>query len=64
MFLTDAEIIELTGKQTPAAQRRALDKMGIRHFVRLDGRPKIVRAWLESNRPERQREVLCLEAIR
>lgn len=64
MFLTDAEIIELTGKRTPAAQRRALDKMGIRHFIRLDGRPKIVRAWIEGNSPEKKREVLCLEAIR
>lgn len=63
VFLTDAEIVELTGKGTPAAQRRALGRMGIRHFVRPDGRPKIPRAWIEENQSEKKREILCLDAV-
>ena len=36
------QIEQITGKTRPAAQRRALDRMGIRYFVRPDGRPVVV----------------------
>ena len=44
MFLSPDEIAELTGKQRPAAQIRALRSMGIRHHVRPDGHPVVLRA--------------------
>jgi len=42
-FLTPAELEQLTGKKQPAAQRRVLDKHGVRYFVRGDGRNVLVR---------------------
>ena len=41
-FLTPAELEQLTGKKQPAAQRRVLDKHGVRYFVRGDGRNVLV----------------------
>jgi hypothetical protein len=42
MFLTDRQLRDLTGRQRPGAQRRALTRMGIPHHVRPDGRPVVV----------------------
>ena len=50
MFLSPDELTELTGKQRPAAQIRALRSMGIRHHVRPDGRPVVLRADLADQR--------------
>ena len=40
-FLTDLELEQLTGKKQPAAQRRALERVGIHYIPRADlnGRP-------------------------
>ncbi|WP_079219369.1 DUF4224 domain-containing protein [Herbaspirillum robiniae] len=37
MFLTDQELIALTGKERPRAQQKALNQMGIPYRVRADG---------------------------
>lgn len=37
LFLSPAEVVELTGKRIPAAQARALNKMGVTHKRRADG---------------------------
>ena len=41
MFLTDAEIEDLTGYRQPARQARALDERGVRYFLRRDGRVRV-----------------------
>jgi len=41
-FLPREDIETLTGKRTGAAQRRALDRMGIPYHARPDGRPVVV----------------------
>lgn len=41
MFLTVAQLQELTGYVQPAAQVRWLQKNGLRHFVRADGHPRV-----------------------
>jgi len=41
MFLTDEEMIEMTGYRQPAAQIRFLQKWRIRHVVSRNGRPKV-----------------------
>lgn len=46
MFLTAAQLADLTGRVRPRAQRRALERMGIRHHVRPDGRPVVATAAL------------------
>lgn len=52
MILLSAEdLTALTGKQRPGAQRRALERMGIPHYVRPDGRP-VVTAGALDHRPE------------
>lgn len=64
LFLTDAEIYELTGKRMSSAQCRALDMMCVRYLKRPDGRPKIARAWVEGNNSQQQpRQVIALDAI-
>jgi hypothetical protein len=47
MFLTDAEVIELTHKSKRAAQVRALRQMGIDHKIRPDGTAAILRTHVE-----------------
>lgn len=65
LFLTDAELYELTGKRLPSAQCRALTLMGIRFVQRPDGKPKIPRAWIEGAQQQApRRPVLALEAIK
>ncbi len=48
-FLKPYELAELTGKKPnqKAAQVRALQAMGIRHWVRPDGKPVVLRSTLE-----------------
>lgn len=48
-FLTDLELEQLTGKKQPAAQRRALERVGIHYIPRADGRPVVQR---EDIRPQ------------
>lgn len=48
MFLTPDELAELTHKQRPAAQIRALRAMGVEHRVRPDGKPVVLRAHVEA----------------
>jgi uncharacterized protein DUF4224 len=47
LFLTGAELQELTGFTQPAAQLRWLRKWKIRHFVNAHGRPVVTRAAVE-----------------
>ena len=49
MILTAAELVDLTGKQRPSAQRRALDRMAINYLVRPDGRVIVTASALESS---------------
>lgn len=42
-FLTEPEIVDLTGKKQPAAQRRVLARNGLRFFVRGDGHNSVPR---------------------
>ena len=48
MFLTPDELVELTHRQRPAAQIRALRAMGVEHRVRPDGKPVVLRAHIEA----------------
>ena len=41
MFLTPAELAELTGREKPSAQIRALERQGIAHVVNAAGRPVV-----------------------
>lgn len=41
MFLTRDQLIELTGYKRAPEQRRELSRMGIRHWVRIDGKPVV-----------------------
>ena len=47
LTLTDAELVELTGKRRPSAQIRALRHMGIHHKRRGDGTLVVARAHFE-----------------
>jgi len=47
MLLTAADIEELTGRKRAAAQRRALDAMGIVYLVGPDGHPRVLRSLVE-----------------
>ncbi|WP_434779054.1 DUF4224 domain-containing protein [Neisseria sp. Ec49-e6-T10] len=38
--LTDEDIQEITGLEQPAAQCRALDKLGVKYSKRRDGKPR------------------------
>lgn len=44
MFLSDAELRELTGYQKPSAQKRWLEAQAIAFLVGGDGLPKVLRA--------------------
>jgi hypothetical protein len=54
-LLSEHELVQLTGRVRPAAQRRALARMGIRHWTRADGHTVVPRAAID--RPE-QTELL------
>jgi hypothetical protein len=47
IVLTKEELGELTGKERPSAQVRALGRMGIPHRTRPDGSPVVLRVHLE-----------------
>jgi hypothetical protein len=49
LCLTDTELSQLTGKQRPSAQKRALRFMGIDHKLRPDGSLVVLRAILDPN---------------
>lgn len=46
MFLTNAELEQLTGLHRPSAQIRFLRARRIRHVVNNAGHPIVARAWL------------------
>lgn len=48
MFLTPEELEDLTGLKQSAAQIRWLQKNGVEHYVRADGRVRVVRSRLEA----------------
>lgn len=43
MFLSSADLRELTGYVRPSAQRRWLTRAGIPHHIRADGKPVVTR---------------------
>ena len=47
MFLTFAELIELTGRRRRDAQAKALRYMGIAHKIRPDGSVAVLRAHVD-----------------
>ncbi len=49
MFLSQSDIVELTGYQKPALQRRWLAENNYSFDVRADGRPVVSRAHYESH---------------
>lgn len=49
LFLSAADLRELTGYTQGAAQIRWLRKNGIQHTVRADGKPRVVPAALSPN---------------
>lgn len=53
MFLTAAELVELTGKVRPGAQARALAQMGIPFLRRPNGAPVVTRTAVEGLLPAR-----------
>lgn len=53
MFLSGEQLIEVTGKKQPAAQRRALRLMRIPHRVRPDGKPLVAEADLLHSKPHK-----------
>lgn len=53
MFLTPAELAELTGYKIPAYQVRWLVRNGVRHWINRAGRPVVPRSAIDgSARPE------------
>lgn len=48
-FLSDDEIYSLTRKKKRGAQVRTLAQMGIRHTIRPDGSPVVIRQDLSDN---------------
>lgn len=42
VFLLDAEVLDMTGLRQPAAQVRWLKRNNVSHFVRADGRPRVL----------------------
>jgi hypothetical protein len=62
MFLTAAELLELTGYRRPSAQVRALRRMGVEHCIRPDGRPVVRADWREMR--QTRKAVLNVSAVR
>lgn len=61
MFLTAAQLEELTGYIQPAAQIRWLRKSGVAHYVRSDGKPRALKTW-KAIRDKEEDEHLHIEA--
>lgn len=49
MFLTPADLVELTGYTQPARQAAHLDRQGIRYSRRCDGQIRVT--WAQVNNP-------------
>src|SRR5690348_8585708 len=47
MWLTEPEIVDLTGRTRPSLQRSWLDSNGVAYFTSASGRPKVLRSTLE-----------------
>jgi hypothetical protein len=41
LFLSDEQLADLTGYARPSAQVRWLQRNGVTHYVRADGRPRV-----------------------
>jgi len=52
-FLSDRDIVDLTGFERPTEQRRSLDNHGILYVVRKDG--KLRTTWYNVNHPKHAR---------
>lgn len=52
MFLTDEQLADLTGLKQPAAQIRWLQRNGVDHYVRADGKPRVLMSALRRNAAE------------
>lgn len=50
MFLTDAELVELTAYRQPSKQVAQLRRMGIPFHINAAGHPKVARAVLEGGK--------------
>jgi hypothetical protein len=61
MFLTAAELADLTKRKLPRAQVRALRTMGIEHIIRPDGSPVVLRAHVEAMLGAPERPVVAAE---
>lgn len=48
LTLTPAELVDLTGKERPAAQKRALDFLGVPYRQRLDRSLAVLRSAAEA----------------
>lgn len=51
-LLTESDLEALTGYRRPSDQVRALQRMGIRHVIRPDGRPRVTWGMLEGRNSE------------
>ncbi len=51
MFLSAADLFRLTKRVKPSAQRRALDRLGIRYTLAADGEPLVRVDWLDGGSP-------------
>lgn len=61
-LLTEADLVELTGVRQGAAQVRFLQKWGIAHVVKGNGRPAVT--WDQVNKVDRQRSRPNFGALR
>ena len=58
MFVPRTDIVRLTGKKRFAAQRRALDELGIRYMTAATGEPLVREESLDGGRsPRRNRGI-------
>ena len=64
MFLTNAQLQELTGYQKPSAQIRWLRAQGLRRWVRADGRPAVPITAIDGPAPPQVRPQPNFAAIR
>jgi len=68
VFLTQAELAELTGREKPSAQIRELERQGIAHVVNAAGRPVVtwaaVNARMGTGRDEPPPAVIDFSCLR
>lgn len=64
MFLTAAELNDLTGLKQGAAQVRWLRRNGIPHTIRVDGKPSVLSSAInpKSSQPPRRPDFAALQA--